>query len=145
VAPNRSRSVRRWLPWLVLFGLAFGLRLYFVGQARFAGDEARFYAEAHAVVETCRIPGLGAPVTGGPARLPGATFSLLISLPLLLVRSPLSCMVLVVLLNMLGYGLWARVVRQVKGERTALVFATLLLLSPWSFLYSDRIWNPRIC
>ena len=52
MTPDRA-PVRNYIIALaVLFALALGIRLVFIHQCRFAGDEARFYGEARAVVAT---------------------------------------------------------------------------------------------
>ena len=127
-----------------LFVGALVLRLIFIHWSRFAGDESMFYGEASAIVNLGWRPVMCANVSGGAARLPGGTFSYLMSAPLWIFRSPLAVMVWVVLLNLGAYALWTDAVRRNAGRLVSLIFAALLLFNPWSFLYSDRIWNPNL-
>ena len=144
MSPERA-PVRNYIIALaVLFALALGIRLVFIHQCRFAGDEARFYGEARAVVAGETFPALGTAVTGGEARLPGGTFTLLMVPAFVLSRSPLAGNVMVVLFSLLAYWLLVMVVRRWMGQRVSLVFAVLILFSPWSYFYSDRIWNPNV-
>ncbi len=141
---DRAPGRNYWIALAVLFALALGVRLVFIHQCRFAGDEARFYGEARAVLEEGAFPALGTSVTGGAARLPGGTFTLLMVPAFLLSRSPLAGNVMVVLLSLLAYWLLVWVVRRWMGERVSLAFAALILFTPWSYFYSDRIWNPNV-
>lgn len=133
-----------WIALAVLFALGLVLRLVFIQQCRFAGDEARFYGEARAVLEQGAFPALGTSVTGGAARLPGGTFTLLMVPAFLFSKSPLAGNLMVVLLSLLAYWLLVSVVRRFSGARVSLAFAALILFSPWSYFYSDRIWNPDV-
>jgi len=144
MSPERA-PVRNYIIALaVLFALALGIRLVFIHQCRFAGDEARFYGEARSVVAGETFPALGTAVTGGEARLPGGTFTLLMVPAFLLSRSPLAGNLMVVIFSLLAYWLLVSVVRRWMGQRVSLVFAVLILFSPWSYFYSDRIWNPNV-
>ena len=144
MSPDRA-PVRNYIVALaVLFALALGIRLVFIHQCRFAGDEARFYGEARAVVAGEAFPALGTAVTGGEARLPGGTFTLLMVPAFLISKSPLAGNFMVVLFSLLAYWLLVMVVKRWMGQRVSLVFAVLILFSPWSYFYSDRIWNPNV-
>jgi hypothetical protein len=129
---------------LGLLTLAFLLRLAFLPDARFTGDEALFYEQATRAAWGEWFPWIGPVVTNGPLRHPGGTFYLLMALPLTLTRSPLGPMALVALLNVLAYGLLYRVFARRLGAGAGLLFLGLLLFSPWSFFYSDRIWNSNL-
>jgi hypothetical protein len=144
MSPDRAPGRNYIIALAVLFALALGVRLVFIHQCRFAGDEARFYSEARSVVAGEAFPALGTAVTGGEARLPGGTFTLLMVPAFLFSRSPLAGNVMVVLFSLLAYWLLVSVVRRWMGERVSLVFAVLILFSPWSYFYSDRIWNPNV-
>ena len=94
-----------WIALAVLFALGLVLRLVFIHHCRFAGDEARFYGEARTLVSEGAIPALGTPITGGEARLPGGTFTLLMVPAFLFSKSPLAGNAMVVLLSLLKDGL----------------------------------------
>jgi hypothetical protein len=144
MSPDRAPGRNYIIALAVLFALALGIRLVFIHQCRFAGDEARFYGEARSVVAGEAFPALGTAVTGGEARLPGGTFTLLMVPAFSLSKSPLAGNVMVVFFSLLAYWLLVSVVRRWMGERVSLVFAVLILFSPWSYFYSDRIWNPNV-
>jgi hypothetical protein len=127
---------------LLLGGLV--ARLVFLPDARFTGDESLFWEHALGIAELRWFPSLGPAVTGGPLHHPGGTFYLLMALPLFVTTSPLGPMVLVVLANLAGYALLYSTVRRVSGRRAALVFLALLVFTPASFFYSDRIWNSNL-
>ncbi len=139
-APGRNY----WIALVVLFALGLVFRLVFIHHCRFAGDEARFYGEARSVLTEGVFPALGTSVTGGAARLPGGTFTLLMVPAFLFSKSPLAGNVVVMLLSLLAYWLLVSVVRRWMGARVSLAFAVLILFSPWSYFYSDRIWNPNV-
>lgn len=141
---HRLATDRTLLILIGLFVLAVALRFVFVRYARLAGDEAYYYGRAWLVAEGKGLPALGPDVTSGEARLPGGSFVTLMAFPLLFWNSPLACMAWVALLSVLGYALWTAVVRRWFGDRAAVAYAALLLFSPWSFFYSDRIWNPNV-
>ena len=133
----------RLLVALLLF-VGFLLRLWFLPDARFTGDESFFFQESTLAAWGENLPWRGPPVTGGPLHHPGGTFYLLMAIPLVLVSSPLACMALVAALNTLAYGLLYATVGRLMGRRVGIVFLLLLVFSPWSFFYSDRIWNSNI-
>ena len=117
--------IGRWWRWIVadpyrltaaaLLGVGAALRLLFLPEARFTGDEAFFFQEATRAAWGEWLPWVGPPVTGGPLRHPGGTFYLLMALPLTLSRSPLAAMGFVVALNTVAYGLLGAMVRRLMG------------------------------
>jgi hypothetical protein len=137
VSPSR-------LAVLALLGLALFLRLLFLPDARFTGDEALFYEQATRAAWGEWFPWIGPVVTDGPLHHPGGTFYLLMALPLTVTRSPLGPMALVAFLNVLAYGLLYCVIARRYGAGVGLLFLGLLVFSPWSFFYSDRIWNSNL-
>lgn len=147
-APGDAVAWFRADPWRVaaavvlLVGLV--IRVLFLPDARFTGDESLFYERAMRVVGGEWFPTVGPAVTGGPFKHPGGTFYLLMSLPLFFSSSPYGPMLVVVTLNLIGYALLFTAVRRLLGAPTALVFLVLLVTSPWSLFYSDRIWNSNL-
>ncbi len=142
-APAPRPFVERRFFWLLgaLLVVGFAVRLVFVQYCRFTGDEAQFYGTAQSVVDDHWLPKVGPAVTGGEAKHPGGSFFVLMALPQLFSRSPLAGMVFVVLLNLGAYALLAAAVRRMAGPGVALAFAGLFVFSPWSYFYSDRVWN----
>lgn len=146
-----AAAVPRWFgadPYRIaaagLLVLGFALRMVFLPDARLTGDEAFFYERALKAAQGEWLPWIGPPVSGAELRHPGGSFYLLMSLPLLLSSSPAAAMVWVSLLNVLAYGLLYATVRRFMGPRVGIAFLVLLVFSPWSFFYSDRIWNSNI-
>ena len=127
-----------------LLALAFALRLWFLPEARFTGDEALFYENATRAAWGEWFPWIGPLVTDGPLHHPGGTFFLLMALPLTITRSPLGPMALIALMNVLAYGLLYCIFARLWSVRVGLLMLGLMLFSPWSFFYSDRIWNSNL-
>lgn len=140
---EKSRRVFLILPWVFLtLGLIF--RWYWVDYARFTGDEALFYRMAQQIVTESALPVLGPSVSGTAAKHPGATFYYLMALPNLISSHPRWSGMFISLLSVISLGLLVRMVRELRGEQTALITAWLSALSPWYILYSDRIWNSNV-
>ena len=117
------------------------LRLWFLPDARFTGDEGAMYEAAVQLAREGGWPWLGPLVSDGGAYWPGGGTFLLLAAPLTFHPSPYAAMVWVVLLNTAGYALLHATVRRVRGRRVALVFLVVLVFSPWTVFYSDRVWN----
>lgn len=135
-----------WVPLLVLAALASTLlfRLVFLGDARFAGDEAWLYTMARNTADFDMFPFYGTHVTGSAVNVPGGTYHLVMAVPLLFTDSPMGPMVLTVVLGVLGLALGWRVFRDEYGAMAALAVLALALFNPFNVLFGDRHWNPNI-
>jgi len=147
-SPNQQATGRRigWIWLLALAGLGGSLlfRLVFLGDARFAGDEAWLYTMARNTAEFDMFPFYGTHVTGSAVNVPGGTYHLLMAVPLLFTDSPMGPMVLTVVLGVLGLALGWRVFHREYGTMAALAVLALALFNPFSVLFGDRHWNPNI-
>jgi hypothetical protein len=126
-----------------IFVAAAALRLSLVETARFTGDEARDYAMGMQIVHDGRFPMLGPIITNGPAQLPGPFSNWLAAFPQLFSRAPEAGNVFFELLGAASVWMFWFALRRPFGEAPAAFAAALLAFSPWSALFSDRVWNPN--
>ena len=126
-----------------IFIAAAALRLSLVETARFTGDEARDYAIGMQIVHEGRFPLLGPIITNGPAQLPGPVSYWLAAFPQLFTRAPEAGNVFFELLGAASVWMFWFALRRPFGEAPAAFAAALLAFSPWSALFSDRVWNPN--
>ncbi len=134
---------RRAVP-LAIFALAFAVRAPLAGVARFCGDEARDYARALGILVHGDLPLLGAPITGGAARLPGPLAILALVPPLVLAASPWSDAIWFELLGALGAVLVWRALAIEFGAAAAAWAAAAWACLPWSIVATEHAWNPDL-
>ncbi len=124
--------------------MAFVIRALLCQTARFSGDEIRFYQTAVNISQGIEFPLLGTPLTAGLARHPGPAFYYLMSIPLLIVKTPEACNVMVAFLGAITVLIFFLGIRRLVSFRSAFLSSLLMACSPWSILYADRIWNSNI-
>ena len=135
---------RSWQIGVAVVAAACLVRLALVTTSRFTGDEADFYRVALDIAEGRALPLLGPPITGGVARHPGPLFYWLMALPMLFTRAPEAVNALVAVLGGITVGIYWHALRRPFGEAGALTAAALMVCTPWSTLYADRIWNSNV-
>jgi len=138
-----QKRLERALIVLLIFVAAL-IRLFLISSSRFTGDEALFYQAAVQIHDGTLFPLLGPAVTGGAARHPGPLFYYLMAISQFFSRTPEAANAEVAILGAFSVGfVWAGV-RALLGFFPAIIAALLMAFSPWSILYSDRIWNANV-
>jgi hypothetical protein len=140
---NDQKRFERALIVLLVFVAAM-VRLFLISSSRFTGDEALFYQAAVQIHDGTFFPQLGPAVTGGAARHPGPLFYYLMSISQFFSRSPEAANAEVAILGAFSVGFVWAAVRSMLGFFPAFIAALLMAFSPWSILYSDRIWNANV-
>jgi len=139
-----TRRHKLWLLGFVLFLGAILPRLLLTTTSRFTEDEAMLWENSKHFAEGKSFPLLGPSVSGGSLHHPGAGFYYLMAFSQWVSPTPEAANVWTAIINALGIVLFWLALRSAFGEVPALLSAILLCFSPWSLLYSDRIWNPNI-
>jgi hypothetical protein len=128
---------------LALLLLACATRLALIYTARFNGDELTFWEAASGIANGTSFPLLGPSITGGGACHPGPLFYYVMAIPLLFAKAPEACNAFVAILGGVSVLLYWSALRAYFGLAGATLAAVMMACSPWSTLYSDRIWNPN--
>jgi hypothetical protein len=121
-------------------GLA--LSLLMVWRSQTAGDQLYLLARGWMLVSEGWIVPFGSPMSGGGCE-PGSLTSLLVGLPLLLVRDYRVANLLVLATHVAAYVILDRSLRRAVGPRERLLFAVAYWLNPWRLYFSAYLWNPN--
>jgi hypothetical protein len=133
-----------WLGGAVVFLTGISIRLLLIKDARFTGDESYFFQVAQDIAHGRAFPLLGPALTGGGAKHPGAAFFYLMSLSQFLSQAPEMANAWVATLGAFSAVLVFLAWISPFGPRASFIGAMFLAASPWSVLFSDRIWNSNV-
>lgn len=127
---------------LVLASCLF--RLWFVPDARLAGDEATQYSTAMQVADLKLFPVKGVNMTGDAVMTPGGLYHLIMSIPFFFTDDPRGAGVFLVLLNCASMLFGWFILRREFGGLAATFGLLITLFNPFSVFFSDRQWNPNL-
>ncbi|HOA12988.1 MAG TPA: hypothetical protein PKH54_01680 [Myxococcota bacterium] len=119
-------------------------RLWFVPDARLAGDEATQYSTAMQVADLKLFPVKGVNMTGDAAMTPGGLYHLIMSIPFFFTDDPRGAGVFLVLLNCASMLFGWFILRREFGGVAATFGLIISLFNPFSVFFSDRQWNPNL-
>lgn len=127
---------------LLIFCLASFLRIFNLGLIEFKYDEAYTVFQLTEYYQQPYLPQVGPPQSTGVYNFPLFNYLMIfLSLPS---RSPQYLSFMIGLVNSLFVVVFYLFVRQFLGNLTAVFSAFLLAVSPWSVIFSRKIWIPDL-
>ncbi|RME45135.1 MAG: hypothetical protein D6791_11465, partial [Chloroflexi bacterium] len=124
---------------LLIFGIAFALRLGWLDLIQFNFDEARHLERSLAVLTEGRPALIGSPSSVGPAKPPLMVYLLIP--PLLISRDPVVATGFIALLNVGAVIGCFWLAREYFGLVAGLVSGLLFAASPWAVIFSRKIFT----
>lgn len=128
------------LAWCVAGLLLVPILLVRLGWLRwmeYSGDEAYFLARAFQAIHEGVAYGYG---TSAGVRVP-PFFVYLVGVPLFFTHDPVVVAAFIAVLNLGGLVLLYYFARALLGARSAILVTLLMATSPWSVMFSRKIWN----
>jgi hypothetical protein len=125
----------------ILIGVGCILNLFAFLHLKIDGDIDQLLLRGYILAEFSQWTHYGSASSAGMGNIPGSLLSALAGLPMLIVLSPLSPMVLILLLHLVSYLLIDQVLKQSFRYEERLLFLILFWLNPWRLLESF-LWNP---
>jgi len=123
---------------LVVFILAIPFRIFFPNLIEFKADEALTLFQARQFFQSFSFPQIGLISSTGIHNFP--LFSYLIILFSFVSSDPRFVSLLIALINCLAIMLFFIIIRKYYGFVVALTASAILATSPWSILFSRKIW-----
>lgn len=138
-----KRFLRSRLFWVgILFSLSSIFRLFFLSLMEFKKDEAIFFFHNYLFLKGIIFPLSGEPLSNGVHNFPFFTY--LLAIPSLFFLDPQFLTWIIAFVNIFAIILGYVLFRKIYGNFTAVIASLLLTLSPWSILFSRKIWEPDI-
>lgn len=132
------------LSWSLIL-LFITISIYTLPNSMYLADQAEHFSRALDYITLQDLTPLGPNISGTQAHIPGPAYYLLISLPLLIYKSPFSSVLIIILLHTLAMILW-----EVQGRKCGLNsnFRFIVILIggfSWAAIaFSTHIWNPNL-
>jgi hypothetical protein len=125
--------------WIIaLFILSSIFRIFFLGNTEFKADEALTFFTIFEFVKNHQFPIVGIQSSTGFHNFPFAIYVL--SIPSFIILDPQFLTFCIALLNVIAVPFFYLIVRKFYSNYVAVVSSLLLALSPWSILFSRKIW-----
>lgn len=141
----RLRLSRASLPavaFVLILAAAAFFRLDLLNLAEFKGDEAGTSFIVRSLVQQGRVPFLGPPLTTGGHD--GPFYYYLLAIPFAVSTDPVVASAFVAVLNLIGIVVTFMFAKEFFGRRVALLAVAFDAMSPFSILFSRKIWNPDV-
>lgn len=124
----------------LLLGLGLALSLFYAQHQILTGDQLQMIEKGYRGAYTGVWSSFGnaASVVGN---VPGSMISLVVGLPVMLVDSPWSPMLLLILLHLFSYFLLDNILKNIFKTDIRLVFLVIYWLNPW-FVFENILYNP---
>ncbi len=124
---------------IVVLGSVFGCLFACTQDLRY--DEIQLLHKGTQLARHLNLVPFGNVVTGGLGHSPGILTSLLVGIPMMVVMSPISPVVLVFILHFISLYLYANLTREIFGRRILIIVLLFYWLSVW---HTSKmiLWNP---
>jgi len=129
-----------WISGMII-GVGCVLNLFAFLHLKIDGDIDQLLRKGYALAEFSQWTHYGSIASGGMGNIPGSLLTALAGIPMMIVLSPLSPMVLILLLHLASYLMIDRVLSESFDYKGRLLFLILFWLNPWRLLESF-LWNP---